>query len=213
MKFFLIILSTLILSLIIFLFGCSNQKEDLQNEVQAYLDSYNKTYQKLYTSDAEAQWKLNTKIIEGDTLAQTQAQKTGEKIADFTGSKENIDKSKKYLELKDQLTETQVRELKRILYLAGNNPQTVTDVVKERIKAENEQVDKLFGYDFKVDGKSTSANEIDDVLKHSQNLNERLKVWTASKVVGKELKDGLENLRNLSNKTVQALGYKDYFDY
>ena len=40
-----------------------------------------------------------------------------------------------------------------------------------------------------------------------------MKAWESSKEVGKVLKDGLANLQSLRNKTVRALGYKDYFDY
>ena len=87
------------------------------------------------------------------------------------------------------------------------------EVVKEKIKAETEQTRRLFGFDFQIDGISVSTNEIDRILKESNDLQKRLKAWEASKEVGKGLKDGLENLRNLRNKSVQALGYDDYFQY
>lgn len=44
-------------------------------------------------------------------------------------------------------------------------------------------------------------------------MGKRLKAWEASKEVGKGLKSGLVNLRDLRNKTVQGLGYNDYFEY
>ena len=114
---------------------------------------------------------------------------------------------------KSSLSDLQVKQLNKILYAAANNPQTVSGLVKERIKAENAQTEKLFGYDFKIDGKSVSANDIDNSLKEETDLNKRLKTWEASKEVGVGLKDGLVNLRDLRNKTVEALGYKNFFDY
>jgi peptidyl-dipeptidase A len=107
----------------------------------------------------------------------------------------------------------QVRQLKRILYLAASNPATVSDLVKEKIKADTKQTELLYGFDFKLDGKSISPNEIDELLINEKNLDRRSKVWEASKEVGIRLKDGLANLQRLRNETVQALGYPDFFSY
>jgi peptidyl-dipeptidase A len=105
------------------------------------------------------------------------------------------------------------KEVRLILYVAANNPESIADVVKERIKAETAQTEKLFGYDFKINGKSVSANDIDGILTDEKDLNKRLAAWEASKEVGKRLKDGLLKLRDLRNKTVQPLGYSDFFSY
>ena len=55
--------------------------------------------------------------------------------------------------------------------------------------------------------------EIDEHLRTSDNLDTRLTTWKASKEVGIELRDGLVELQQLRNATVQALGYDDYFSY
>jgi peptidyl-dipeptidase A len=99
------------------------------------------------------------------------------------------------------------------LYTAGSNPEVAGDVIKQKIQAETEQTRGLFGFDFKIDGKSVSTNDIDNILKKSTSLTERQQAWEASKEVGVPLKPGLTNLRDLRNKSVQALGYDDYFQY
>ncbi len=100
-----------------------------------------------------------------------------------------------------------------MLYEAANNPQTVPDLVRERIKLETELIEKLFGFDFTIDGQSVSPNEIDRRLREEDDLAERLKAWNAGKEVGVVLKDGLARVRDLRNQTVEALGYDDYFAY
>ena len=201
---------TLLLTLIT-LAGCSDLT--LQNEVQSYLDNYNKEFQKYAYEWNKGEWLLNTHIVEGDTLTAKQAQDSQELYAKFTGSKENIEKATEYLKQKVKLTALQVKQLERILYLAANNPQTVSQLVNEKIAANTKQIELLFGYDFKLDGKSITPNQIDKMLLDETNLNKRLKVWEASKEVGIGLKDGLANLQRLRNETVQALGYKDFFQY
>ena len=203
-----LILSIVLISLI----GCS-KSSDNQQEVQSYLDNYNKEFQKFAYEYNKGDWALNTHIVEGDTVTSRQAQEAQEQYARFTGSKENIEKATEYLKQKDKLTGLQVKQLNRILYLAAKNPQTVSELVKEKIVADTKQTEILYGYDFKLDGKSITPNQIDDMLADETNLSKRLKVWEASKEVGVELKDGLANLQKLRNETVQALGYKDFFQY
>ena len=198
---------------ILLLFSSCAVNQKSQSEAQTFLDSYTTEYLVLNTKSSEAQWAANTHIVQGDSSNAKAVQQIGEAFAAFTGSKENIEKAQKFLNDKSSLTDLQVKQLNKILYAAANNPQTVSGLVKERIKAENAQTEKLFGYDFKIDGKSVSANDIDNSLKEETDLNKRLKTWEASKEVGVGLKDGLVNLRDLRNKTVEALGYKNFFDY
>ncbi len=96
-------------------------------------------------------------------------------MAAFTGSTENINQARAFLQHKQDLLPLQVKQLEKILYMAANNPQTVPELVKERIKAETEQTEKLFGFDFKIDGKSVTTNAIDDILKKENDLPRRLK--------------------------------------
>lgn len=193
--------------------SCNSSKPVANAEAQAFIDTYTTQYVNLYTASSEAQWAANAKIIEGDTTNAKQVELTGEAYAAFTGSKENIEKAQEFLKDRTKLSSLQEKQLDKILYIAANNPQTVAAVVKDRIKAENAQTEKLFGFDFKVDGRSISANDIDNELRDETDLTRRLKVWEASKEVGIGLKPGLLNLRKLRNETVQALGYKNYFDY
>jgi peptidyl-dipeptidase A len=210
----------LLSSAVIFYSACTNNTKTegasnslLQDSVQAYIDQYSETFKQLSTVSNEAQWQSNIRIIDGDSTNAIASNRAQEQMADFTGNITNIQLVQRYLAQKDLLTPLQVKELKSILYKAANNPQSVKEIVTERIKAETKQTEKLFGFDYKIDGKSVSANDIDERLSKQLNLADRQKTWEASKKVGIGLKDGLVNLRELRNKTVQGLGYKDYFDY
>jgi len=209
----------LLFAILISVVSCKNDttKTDTtvvsKEDVQAFLDDYTKSFTKLYYDSALAEWDANTRIVAGDTTNAYNVQKANEALAKFTGSTDVIEKTRKFLESKDNLDIVQVRQLNTILYAAANNPETVSDLVKERIAAENAQNEALFGYDFKVNGTSVTTGDIDKVLRESNDEAERLTNWEASKDVGKGLKDGLENLRKLRNETVGALGYDDYFSY
>lgn len=210
------IISAVCICSALFLYSCENSEkknEKIQQEAQTFIDDYTNTFVELYYNASEAEWKANTEIVEGDTTIANAAKVAGEKMAEFTGSKENIDNAKKYLESKDQLTDLQVKQLETILYAAANNPQTIPDVVKERIAVEVDQNQKLFGFQYMIGNKKVSTNDIDGILKDEKDLTKRLNAWTSSKEVGPTLKEGLVKQRDLRNKTVQALGYNDYFTY
>ena len=204
---------TFLILVILFLSSCMNESVMHQKEVQEYLDVYNNKYKELYTASSEGQWKVQTHIVAGDSTNANNARIADEAMAKYTGSKVNIDKATAYLKWDTLLTPLQLKQLRKILFLAAGNPESVEAIVNERIKAETEQTEKMYGYKFSIDGKEVTPNEINKILNESKDLNERRKAWEASKEVGIALKGGLVHLRDLRNKVVQALGYKDYFSY
>ncbi len=200
-----IIITLLFLSLV----SCSNP----QQEAQQFIDDYTQQYVALSYASSQGQWITNTQIKEGDTTNAYNSRKADEAYTAFTGSVSNIEKARKFLDQQEKLTSLQVKQLKAILYLAASDPQTVPDLVKEKIKAGIAQTEKLFGYSYSIEGKPVTTNDIDAMLRQENVLDKRLAAWSASKEVGKELKDGLVNLRRLRNETVKALNYADYYSY
>ena len=182
-------------------------------DAQAFLDEYTERFLELYYELNKAEWASNTKIVEGDDTNAKRTEAANQAYAEFTGGAGVIEKARELLESKDQLEPLQARQLESILYRAANNPQTVPELVEQRIAAETKQNEQLFGFDFQVGGESVSTNDIDDILTSSTDLDERLEAWESSKQVGAVLKDGLGELVELRNGTVQALGYNNYFDY
>ncbi len=208
-----ICLSSIALAMTLGIGACGDGNKKLQEDAQVYLDQYSTEYQKLYTASGEAQWQSNTHIVAGDTTNATRTKAADQALANFTGSTEAIGKIKGFLEQKSKLTPIQVRQLEKMLYIAANAPQTVPEIVKARIAAEAAQTETLYGYTFNLAGKAVTPNQIDSLLVHSTNLPQRRAVWEASKEIGKSLKPGIVTLRDLRNKSVQGLGYSDFFTY
>ncbi|MEQ1893125.1 MAG: M2 family metallopeptidase, partial [Planctomycetota bacterium] len=117
------------------------------------------------------------------------------------------------LEHRARLGELEVRQLERVLFLAGDNPSTVQSLVAERITAETAQNEKLYGFTFRLDGKEITPNVIDEGLRAETDLARRRALWESSKEVGQGLRPGLVELVRLRNGCVQALGYSDFFSY
>lgn len=213
------ILAGLAIGTAFFLFNCgSTEVKDVDDaglsaKVDSFLTDYNAKYQQLTIATNEAQWQLLTHIVEGDTAASHDAQVAAKAIANFTGSKENIEMTQGFMAKKDKLSPIQVEQLEHILYFAGANPMTEEATVKEKIKAETEATEKLYGFKFMLGGKEVTKNDLGNILATEKNVNKRLEAWVCAKSVGTDLHAPLENLRMLRNRTVQGLEYPDYFSY
>ena len=193
--------------------ACQTLDTKVQKDVESFLDNYTKTYQQLYTATSEAQWLSNIDIKEGDSTHAIETRKAGEAMAAFTGSDSVVAQTRRYLTYRDQLTPVQIKQLETILFYAANNPASVDSLVKQRIKAETAQTETLFGFTYKMNDKKLTTNELDGILKDDVDIQKRLLAWESSKAVGIPLKPGLIQLRDLRNRTVQALGYDDFFHY
>jgi peptidyl-dipeptidase A len=55
------------------------------------------------------------------------------------------------------------------------------------------------------------ANDLDRILSHSLNLEDRRAAWEASKLTGPALKTGLVRLQGLRNGVARELGHSNYF--
>lgn len=186
---------------------------DYRAQAETFLTQYSAEYVRLYTQASEAEWTSNTHIVPGDTTNASRTARANERMAAFAGSAPNIAKLRELLAHKDQLTPLQVKQLETALYNAANSPQTVAGLVKQRIKAEATQTEKLYGFTYTYAGKPVTTNDLDELLRTETNPQKRRQIWEASKEIGPTLKPGLLNLRDLRNQTVQALGYPDFFSY
>ncbi|HLT80831.1 MAG TPA: M2 family metallopeptidase [Cyclobacteriaceae bacterium] len=193
--------------------SAEERKAALHSTADAYLAAYNDEYQRLYTAAAEAEWLLNTHIVEGDTATQRAYERARKAYTDFRGSQANIDSARKYLDQRDQLTPLQEKQFDAILFAAGASPATAADAVKELITVQGDQTKILYGFDFRIDNRSVTKNDINNILASDAGLTQKRKAWEASKEVGRSLKPGLVKLRDLRNESVRGLGFSDFFTY
>ena len=180
----------------------------IQERADRFLSLANAGYKGLYKVSSEAQWKAVTDVKpEHDAAAET----AGKASAAFNGNPALINEAKELLTHRKDLDELTVRQLDQLLRNAAEAPMTNPDLVAARVEAETKQQSTLNGFEFKLEGKPISVNEIDNKLDTSTNLDERRRVWEASKESGVALKGGLVRLRDLRNRAAQELGHKDYF--
>jgi peptidyl-dipeptidase A len=186
-----------------------------QQDADAFLTLYDSLYQRLSTLTSEAWWLASTDVTDEHVGQRTAA---GKAYATFAGDPVIIDHLRSLREQAGQLDDLTVRQLEKAWMEAADNPGTVPDVVNARIEAESNQSAALDSYEFclkrNADGTCTepiTANGIDNALRESRDLNERLQVWEASKEIGRALRPGLMDLQRLRNELAREMGYDSFF--
>ena len=187
-----------------------------EKEAEAFLSTVTSLLGPVAVSANLADWTSLTDVTPEHTGQRTGADKA---LAALAGSKLIIEKTKALLKNRKQLDDETARQLEKLLLGAAESPGTIPEVVAARVEAEAHQSGILDGYTFCAapPGKGgacarpITANQIDDILRKSRDLPERLRVWTASKEIGRPLKPGLVELIKLRNQVAREMGYHSYF--
>src|SRR5437867_9182159 len=179
-----------------------------QERADRFLKLANAGFQALYRVNSEAQWLAVTDVTPEHDAA---AEATGKAYAAFNGNPAIITEARELLTHKNELNELTVRQLNQLLLNAAEVPMTNPELVNKRVEAETKQASILNSFEFKLNGQKITANDIDNKLEKSIDLNERKAVWEASKESGPALKPNLVVLRDLRNGVVREMKYPDYF--
>src|SRR5256714_5999940 len=180
----------------------------IQERADRFLALANAGFQGLYRTNAEAQWLAVTDVTPEHDAA---SEATGKAYAAFNGNPALITEARDLLTHEKELTEITVRQLKQLLLNAAEGPMTNPDLVAKRVEAETRQASILNSFEFKLNGKTVTANDIDNLLEKSTDLAERKAVWQASKQSGPALKPNLVTLGDLRNGVAKEMKDPDYF--
>jgi peptidyl-dipeptidase A len=180
----------------------------IQERADRFLKLSNAGYQALFRVNSEAQWLAITDVTPEHDAA---VEAAGKAYAAFNGNPANITEARDLLTHEKELTPLSVRQLKQLLLNAAEGPMTNPDLVSKRVEAETKQASILNSFEFKLNGQKITANDIDNKLEKSTDLEERKAVWEASKESGPALKPNLVVLRDLRNGVAREMKYPDYF--
>ncbi|MCX5787459.1 MAG: M2 family metallopeptidase [Elusimicrobia bacterium] len=202
--------------LIVLSFGLARAADTpAEREAKAFLATYEKLYQAVYTVAQKQAWLASTDV----SPAHDEGRVAGNKaLAALTGDGYVIETARRLRAHDSELSPLTRKQLERVWLYAAENPGTLPEASAERVEAESRQSSTMDSFPFCLErqgGKCvrpTTPNEIDDVLVSSRDLAVRLKYWNAAKESGPALKPGLIELRDLRNQVARAFEYPSYFD-
>ena len=149
------------------------------------------------TSASLADWAAATDVTPEHTGQRTGADKA---LAALAGSTTVIDKTKALLKNEKQLDELTVRQLRKLLLAAAESPGTIPEVVAKRVEAEAQPVEHPGRLHLLPAARRAAAapsrsppTTSTTSCSKSRDLDERQRIWTASKEIGRPLKPGLSS--------------------
>ena len=181
--------------------------EGAAGRVQEFLDLYDSLLTGLGAVANQAAWQAVTDVTPEHDAERTGANKV---LSKFTGDPGIIERARAFLRDRQALSPLQARQLQKLLLAAAESPGTIPDIVAARVEAESRQSSIQDGYQYRLDGKAVTANDIDNLLERSRDLDERRRAWEASKEIGKELRGGLAELQKLRNAVAREMGYSSF---
>ncbi|MBI5346768.1 MAG: M2 family metallopeptidase [Chlamydiae bacterium] len=181
---------------------------DQNKEFKNFLDEYAPKVSNKSQSVALASWLLET---------------TGSKDASFLVSSLNTELKllfndeatyKKLVAWQNSkaITDPLLARQLEILILSFKGNMAPKELLEEISNKEAELSTLYANFRAQVDGKKFSDNEIRDVLNNELSVEQRKKVWKASKELGDVLGPKIIELVKLRNKEAKFLGYNNYFD-
>ena len=116
-----------------------------EREARAFLESFDGLAQPVARVASEAAWRAATDVTAANTGARAGAEKAA---AALTGARPLIEKARALLAREKQLQHLTVRQLRKLLLTAAENPGTLPDVVARRLEGEALQSSVLDGFVF-----------------------------------------------------------------
>src|SRR6185369_8174744 len=125
-----------------------------QKEADAFLATVTGLIWPVSTSATLADWAAATDVTPEHVAQRTGADKA---LAALIGSTTVIEKTKELLKNEKRLDDLTVRQLRKLLLAAAENPGTIPEVVAKRVELESKQSAIMDGYTFCLQPKGTAC--------------------------------------------------------
>jgi peptidyl-dipeptidase A len=154
-----------------------------------------------------AEWES---AVSGSEQAITQEREAQEAYMRFWSDPQLFQAAKRLYDAEQGSDPLLSRQLK-LIYLSSARNQQDEATIQRLTQLESRVRRRYYNYRARVDDRELSDNQIDEILKHSQDPIQVRQVWEASKQVGQQVADDVRELARLRNAAARAQGYRDHF--
>src|SRR3954447_1360508 len=158
----------------------------------------------LTTEVCHAWWDLNVVANEENERRRVQLETA---LSDFLADSERF----AAIESAREAAEGPVRRRLDLLHNVFLPQQTPTELRSRIIELEASVEMRFSQHRGDIDGRRVDDNEIRQILRDSDDVQERRAAWEASKTVGAEVAADVRELARLRNAAAHSLGYRDWF--
>jgi len=196
------------LALILVISSCTNKKEQMEKDLNAFLAKYDSVVQPLMKESNLAYWNAS---ISGKAEDWKKSEELNIELTKIFANKDDFATLKKIKESNTITDEIRKRELD-VLYNAYLSNQVDTSLLNEVIKMQIAIEQKYSNFRAEVDGKKLTDNDVEEVLKKSTNSEELRKTWEGHKAIGPVVAEDIRNLVRKRNEIAKELGFGNYHE-
>jgi peptidyl-dipeptidase A len=196
------------LTIILAISSCTNNKEQMEKDLKAFIAKYDSTVQPLMKESNLAYWNAS---ISGKAEDWKKSEDLNIELTKIYANKDDFSILKKIKEsntISDELLKRQME----VLYNSYLSNQVDTSLLNEVIKMQTAIEQKYSNFRAEVNGKKLSDNEVEEVLKTSVNSEELQKTWEGHKAIGPVVAEDIRNLVKKRNEIAKQLGFNNYHE-
>lgn len=199
-----------VITLILSVLSCSESDkkmgDQMENEFRNFVAGLETELAQLNTNQAIAYWNASIESNEDNWGKYTDADI---KLNEFFSDTSKFSKLKEFKESGKITNDTLKRQLD-ILYRNFLGKQIDKEKLN-KLSAMNSDIENKFTkFRAEFDGKKYSDNEIEGILKESDDNKKLKKAWLASKKIGPIVEDDIKKIVNLRNEIAKEIGYDNY---
>jgi peptidyl-dipeptidase A len=176
------------------------------HSLQSFIDDYTQQIEPLLRARNEAYWQFTT---QGDTNAQAEYARLNTQIRQLHADKDRFAllKALSANPSSDALLDRQAK-LARNSFQAQQMP---PDLIAQIVALETEVEAEFNAFRAELNGRQVSDNALRQVLRESNDVNERRTAWEASKQIGAQVAARIMQLVALRNQAARACGFDNYY--
>ncbi len=201
-KIALILVASLVMAI-----GCKNKKQtNMNDEFKKFVEKHDSIVKPIYK---EANIAYFNASISGDTNDFKKSLDLQNQLTNIYSNKEDFKLLKKIKESKEIKDEISARLLE-VLYNGYLSNQVEPSKLTEINRMQNEIEQKYSKFRANINGKDTSDNEIENILKTSLNSKDLESAWLGHKAIGKVVEKDIITLVKKRNEIAKELGFDNF---
>lgn len=198
----------LILMAILFIMSCQSKQEKMNNELIGFIKKFDSVYIPLYKSSNLASWNAS---ISGKPEDFKKSEDLQMQLVKLWANKESLKKLEE-IKVSGMITDSLLARQMDILYRNFLMAKADTAKLNATVRMQTMIEQKYGNFRAEVKGKKLTDNEVEDILKHSKDVNAQKEVWIAQKKIGPVVASDIIALVKKRNEIAKNLGFSNFHE-
>ena len=188
--------------------SCQSKQEKMKKELVDFIKKFDSVYIPLYKDANIASWDAS---ISGKPEDFKKSEDLQMKMVKLFADKESLKKLEE-IKVSGMITDSLLLRQLDVLYRDFMMAKADTAKLNATVRMQSAIEQKYGNFRAEVKGKQLNDNEVEDILKHSKDVNAQKEVWIAQKKIGPVVASDIIALVKKRNEIAKDLGFKNYHE-